>query len=311
MEPKREVNRKLIFGIFGACGALCLLGWIVSGGKISMQVFRPKVLSYDVAVRSERGKRDESTETRKFEEQLTEKVKDLAGTYEIYVYRLGDGVGYGINENKQIGAASIMKVPIMTAVFSMIEQGKIKLDDKYVLTDNDKRDGTGSIDNLTVGSETIVAQLVEAMGKESDNTAAAALAHLVGEDVVDKTIKDMGMDDSLFASNQTTALDVAMMWVNIYRARAVDSESRDQMEKYLQDSIYEDRIAIGLPDGVKLLHKVGTSGDIWSDGGIVIPDEPGKQPFVLVILNEGVDLDEAKKVVPDITKMVWNEEQTR
>ena len=104
-----------------------------------------------------------------------------------------------------------------------------------------------------------------------------------------------------FDQNTTTAYDVAMMWRKIYE------EKNQPMLDLLQDSIYEDRIPLGLPDGVGLVHKVGTGDGVWADAGIVMAEKP----FVLVIMNEKVDMDEAKKLVPELTKVIWDFEAER
>ena len=91
------------------------------------------------------------------------------------------------------------------------------------------------------------------------------------------------------------------MWQKVY------GEKNEQILELLQDSIYEDRIPLGLPGGISFVHKVGTGDGVWADAGIVMADKP----FILVIMNEGVDMDEAKKTVPEIAKLIWDFEAAR
>jgi hypothetical protein len=58
---------------------------------------------------------------------------------------------------------------------------------------------------------------------------------------------------------------------------------------------------------VRFVHKVGTGDGVWEDGGFVIPLEssPSANPFVLVVVNKDVNLEQAKTAVSDIAKLVW------
>jgi hypothetical protein len=106
------------------------------------------------------------------------------------------------------------------------------------------------------------------------------------------------MDDSSYRDLIITAKDTAKMFEYIY--------DKEFYTKYLTDSIYEDRISLGVPGGVIVIHKVGTDTGVWADAGII----DGIKPFVLVILNKGVKREEAVKFVPEITKMIWRYENS-
>jgi hypothetical protein len=55
--------------------------------------------------------------------------------------------------------------------------------------------------------------------------------------------------------------------------------------------------------------------DVWSDSGILIDQDENTEekigPIIVVILNKEVDLDEAGKAVPEITKLIWEFEKGR
>lgn len=201
-----------------------------------------------------------------------------SGQYGIYVYRLGDQLGYGIAADKVFPAVSTMKVPIMVATYRKVEAGEIKLED--------------------------VEDMLQAIGHVSDNTAPVTLSDMVGRDFVRQTISDLGMDHSDFDENTTTAYDLAQMWKNLYEGKLIGVDSRRQLWEFLTDSIFEQRIPAGVPEGVRVIHKVGTDLDVWADSGIVMAD----RPFVLVILNSGVNQEEAKQVVPQLVQIIYQAE---
>lgn len=311
---KAPVNRKLIVWVFLGTGLLSALAmWV--GGKNgearpegeSQGWWGPSILSFDVRKKEDARHQDDT--------EMVSRLKERAaldqGTYGVYVYRLEDNTGYGFGEDEVMPAVSIMKVPIMAAVEKQIHQGKVRDEDTYVLANGDKREGSGPIGYFDAGTELTVRKLMEEMGKKSDNTAPVVLTRMIGKETVMAVMQELDMHASDFGENTTTARDVANMWVKLYRREVVQEEGIAAMWEYLQDSIYEDRIPVGVPEEVEVIHKVGTDINVWADAGIVIDPSGNVPPFVMVIMNKDVHQDEAKITVPELVKMVWEYESTR
>ncbi len=201
-----------------------------------------------------------------------------SGKYGIYVYRLTDRVGYGLNSDQIFPAASIMKVPIMVATYRQVESGKIDL--------------------------ATVQDLLEAMGKRSDNTASQTLITKIGREYMRQTVKDLGMTHSDFDQNTTTAYDLGSMWKTLFEGKLINSDNWQQLQEFLTDSIFEERIPAGVPDDVKVVHKVGTDIDEWADSGIVM----SVKPFVITILDDQITQDTAKVLVPQLVQTIYQAE---
>ena len=281
------VNRWGILWFFLICGVISLVIWVRTKKYDSFSWTKPFEISYLIP----RGNRDTL--------QLKKLVENLSGSYAILVYHLFDQTWYGINEDMEMPAASIMKVPIMTAVLNLLN-----LDDTYILRNADKQSGSGSIEFMREGTALTIKELVTEMGKKSDNTATSVLSQKVGDEAVVKILSDWKMDKTDYGKNTITANDVSKMWQQVYK--------KPDMWEYLQDSIYEDRITLGLPEGTKFVHKVGTDNNIWSDSGIiqcsVLSTQCSINPFILVILTKDINREEAEKIVPEITKIIWEHE---
>lgn len=280
---RMPVNRKLIGWVFAVTGLVS--GWLWWREQ------KPKLPPLKISYQIERKETAEGPVA-----QIRNKLNSVQGNWAVAVYRLNEGKGYGVNEETVLPAASIMKVPILLAAVK-----KLNPDDVYVLRDEDKQNGSGPIEFMDAGTQLPVQDLLTYMAKNSDNTATYVLANMAGRNEVKEEIKRLSMKDTNFDENTTTAYDVAMMWRKIYQ------EKNQQMLDLLQESIYEDRIPLGLPEGVDFIHKVGTGDGVWADAGIVMADKP----FVLVIVNGKVDMDEAKKLVPELTKLIWDFEAGR
>ncbi|MDO8488284.1 MAG: serine hydrolase [bacterium] len=283
---KPVVNRKLIAWGFILTGLVSLGSWAWGRWQIPANhsdaanadkgegggFWGPVKITYTVAPKSPPPMSSETISA------LQKLLDSTSGKYGIYVYRLSDKLGYGISADKVLPAASIMKVPIMVATYRQIEAGKIQLAD--------------------------VEPLLEAIGKRSDNEAPVTLTKMIGRPYIQQTLKDLGMHQSDFDQNTTTAYDLAQLWKTLYAGNLITSEHWRQMQQFLTDSIFEERIPAGVPDEIQVVHKVGTDINIWADSGIVM----GAKPLVISILNDQVDLAAAKEVVPQLVRVIWSAE---
>jgi len=236
------------------------------------------------------------------ENKILALVKDLQGTYGVYVEDLGTGANFGINENRIFPTASLIKLPVFVAVYQEIEKGNFSLDTRYKIQDTDKVPGAGSMYYAKPGTVYTYEKMLELMGKQSDNTAFNVFTKLLGKEKIQAMIEELEMKDTSFAKNETTSKDIGMFFRKLYEGNEGDKGYEGEILDYLTDTIFEDRIPAGIPKEVKVAHKVGTEIGVISDAGIVF----GEHPFVLVIMSEGVKESEAKETLPQITKIVWN-----
>ncbi|MCL5091106.1 MAG: class A beta-lactamase-related serine hydrolase, partial [Patescibacteria group bacterium] len=144
-------------------------------------------------------------------------------------------------------------------------------------------------------------RMAELMGQQSDNTAFNIISQTLGGEKIQKVIDNLGMRETSFAENETSAGDIGLLLEKIYRGQVLNQESREEILSFLTKTIWEDRIPAGVPADIRVAHKIGTEVGVISDAGIIY----GEKPFVLVIMSEGVNEIEAKKALPDITKKIW------
>jgi len=243
-------------------------------------------------------------------EELVKGISDLvstaSGEYSFYVFRLNSGWGYGLRENGVMPAASIMKVAVMVAVQEAVANGRMSLSDTYTMEEEDRATGSGPLQFEQAGKTYEISDLLNLLGKNSDNTAWLMFNRRLGNDLLENTLQEMSMAESSYQNLTTTAKDIARMFTYIYRNKAGGEEGRQAIWGYLTDSIYEDRITAGIPDGVNLVHKVGTDTGVWSDAGIIMPKSDKIEPYILVILDNDTDRNQATVLVPEITRMIWD-----
>jgi len=232
-------------------------------------------------------------------------TKDLLGTYGVYVYRLEDDQEYGLRQNEIFPAASLMKLPVILTLYQEAETGRIDLGTEYKLLEKDKRGGAGILQSRPAGEVYTYRKLAELMGQYSDNTANNVLVKILGVEKIQQTIDSLGMKKTNFAEYETTPWDIGLFFRRLYEGGVVSSQHKEEILKFLTKTGWEDRIPAGIPQEVRVAHKIGTEIGVFSDAGIVF----SQKPFVLVIMSKEARESEAKEVLPKIAKVVWEWEE--
>jgi len=246
------------------------------------------------------------TPTPKFEKEEAQIKKlntDLKGTYGVYVQDLITGESYGVNTDKIFTAASLTKLPVLLTLYREAEAGNLNLDTKYSLKTADKRVGAGNLQYKSAGTLITYRQMAELMGQQSDNTAFHILSEILGSQKIQRIIDDLGMKQTSFGKNETSPTDMGKLFYQLFRENLLVRDDRDELLSFLTKTIWEDRIPAGIPKEIRVAHKIGTEVGVISDAGIVF----SKEPFILVILSEGVVEKEAKEILPKIAALVYKQ----
>ncbi len=243
----------------------------------------------------------EEEKAKKVLKDLKDLTKDLSGVYGLYVINLNSGFAYGEAQNEDFQAASLIKLPVMVGMYTEAEEGRLDLDKEYVLKESDKVEGSGSLYSKPAGTKLTYREIVELMGKQSDNTAYRIALRTLGKDKVEEIISEIGMTKTSLESNKTTPFDVGLFFQKLWGGKLVNREHQEEMFGFLTDTIYEDWINVGIPDDIVVTHKFGRELHVVNDAGIIFTDKP----FVIVILSKGIVENEADRVLSEITKAVY------
>lgn len=233
------------------------------------------------------------------------KTNPLSGVFGLYVYRLGDKSSYGVNENEVFQAASLIKLPAMIAMYQKSEAGELDIETAYKLKNSDKVGGSGSLYYEKEGTALTYRELVELMGKQSDNTAFGIAKNILGEEEINKTIENIGMSKTSLEENETSPADIGLLFSRLWELELINEKDRDELLGYMTDTIYENWMAAGLP-GIRVAHKYGREVHVVNDAGIVFSDDP----FILVILSKGVVEREADEIFPELSRIIYQVESS-
>jgi beta-lactamase class A len=127
--------------------------------------------------------------TRAFEETTGGRLGAL-------VRDLGTGEELAWNATDTFPTASTMKVPLLYALYRLVDTGEVDLTERVSLASEDRVPGSGVLQHLDPGLNPTVRDLAELMIIVSDNYATDLIYRLVGRDRLAATLADLALGDT-------------------------------------------------------------------------------------------------------------------
>ncbi len=248
------------------------------------------------------GRKEDQAKASEAITKFSKKTDGLSGVYGLYVVKPNTGFSYGLYEHETFQAASLIKLPVMAAMYMEAENGELDLNDKYLLKSGDKIAGSGSLHNKPVGYEITYRNLIRLMGKQSDNTAFNICRKMLGDKKIEDVIVKIGMRNTSLENNTTSPEDVGVFFEELWIGNVVNNTHKEEIIDYLTDTSFENWLAAGIPDEIRVAHKYGREVHVVNDAGYVFANEP----FILVILSKGVVEREADEVIPELARGIYS-----
>jgi beta-lactamase class A len=242
-------------------------------------------------------------------------------------------------------AASMMKVPILAAMYRLADAGALDLDEPIAVVNdfasahagapNFAMDPTYDEDDdvwARLDGDATPRWLGRRMIVRSSNLATNLVLAHVGIAAVGEVLRDVGMDDSRVErgitdtagrmagfDNLTSARDLAALFAAIaagtqsddhtYVPVAAPSSCREMIEVLCAQQ-HRDDLAAGLPPGTRVAHKNGWVTDVRHSAGVVFPDDA--PPYVLAVCTTGgharADYDRnARRLIARIAAASWDD----
>lgn len=254
------------------------------------------------------------------DEVLKEKILDYLegkkGEFSFYIIDPVSGEETMIN-NRTISSASIIKVFLIVEVYKQIRDGKLSFSDKITLREGLKVYGSGILRKKEAGNRYSVEYLLHLVITISDNVAANMLADRVGLKNINKTAKELGMDDTTFGhlilekekmtyyygSNTTNAKDLATMMYKIYSYDCLGEEYDKKMIELFKTCKTNSKIPKRLPKTLEIAHKTGSLPLYEHDTGIVYNES---RDFIFAAMsNELKSNADGQLIISTIAKMTY------
>lgn len=238
-------------------------------------------------------------------EELEAYLQEQDGTCGLYVIDLKTGASLGINADEVFPAASTWKLPTVMYALDQVAKGKASLGEPLTYTEDDWWPGTGILQGSEPGDQYQLGYLVEVAATHSDNIAWLMLDRRFGTENIDTYVQQLGAqpvwyNDRVF----TTPRDMAR-FMRLAQGRAF--REAEDLQRFLLDAlantVFHDRAAAGVPEGVTVAHKIGTLPGVVND--IALIEAPSSR-FIIAAYSKGIYNEEvASNVIAEVTRKVY------
>jgi beta-lactamase class A len=214
----------------------------------------------------------------------------FTGKHSLYAKNLTTGEIVAFDSDTEVPTASVIKVPIMAALYHEIDRGRFDESQLLSMQESDRRYGTGVIRDLTVGRAFSVFDLCRLMIVLSDNTATWMLTNLIGLDRINQIMREWGFlvtelryqswtppDSKEYAVS--TAFEIATLLERLGRGDLLSPDSNRAVLQHLRSQqdhaqlprwlpYHEYAQATGLINELRIWNKTGQMTGVRTDAAI-------------------------------------------
>jgi beta-lactamase class A len=235
---------------------------------------------------------------------MREYVNSLPDKVGVYFEYLPSGNSVGVNEKMEVVIASLIKTPLVMAVYKELEKGTVKKTDKITLSKAALDPNFGDLWKQGEGSTITVEEAIDYALKKSDNTAANALLAVAPE----KTVHDVF--DSLDISTSEadgkimiSAKNYSSILRSLYLSSFLTKASSNEILDLLTQTDFDSEIVAGVPSSIKVAHKVGVqqASNVYNDCGIIYVPE---RPYLLCVVVQA-EQTKSSEYMRHLSKMIY------
>jgi beta-lactamase class A len=256
---------------------------------------------------------------------LTRMFDEAPGTYGVSIHHFESGEQFSYNADEIFYAASIIKVPIMAAVFDQAAKGQLRLSEKMTLHSEDMVMGSGLLQNLSPGTEFSLYDLVVMMIIESDNTATNMLIDRLGKAAIQDAMKEWGLTRTEFHNkisvipaklehyNLICAAELTQFLQRLAAGKIVSWRASSEMVKIMKQQKFNDGIPRRLPPegdivgelpAWEMAHKTGWVNGLEHDMGLLY--FPGHTFAVSIFSKDIPEREAAHRVMGDTGRLLFD-----
>lgn len=255
-------------------------------------------------------------------------AQQFSGQFVVYAEHLetGETVEYGVAHPME--TASVIKLPIMITALHQVEQGVLDLDQAVTMEPSDLVSGSGILQNLSLGLQLSLRDVIMLMITISDNTATNMVVRLIGLEPINALMATLGAHDTVIKKpidftlpppiGLSTPKDLVTLLKGIYHRTSVSKTASEWMWDVLTRQQYNTVLSRALPyslleepeDGpatIVIGSKSGSVEGVRNDAGIVTTPWGD---YALAIMSEGCqDLrfhvdNEAQRILPAVSRAI-------
>ncbi len=229
-------------------------------------------------------------------------VRAHKGKVAVAVKNLRTGESFRYHADEVMPTASLIKFPVMIEVYRQAAAGKIDLDARLTLRNQDKVPGSGVLTtHFSAGTSFPLRDAVRLMIAFSDNTATNLVLDAIGIGATAATMEMMGYPNTKIHSKvfhretsvfpersqryglgSTTASEMIRLCEELHHQRLVSPQASSAMLKHMRACDDKDKFPRFLPPGTRIAFKTGSLANTRTAAGII---ECPQGPVALCVLS--------------------------
>jgi beta-lactamase class A len=230
---------------------------------------------------------------------------------------LSSGESISINENIVFSQASAIKIPILMEVYKQAHEKKFALSDIRPLLPSNTVAGSGILNVMVDPVNLSIRNLCVLMIGLSDNSATNTLIDLVGLKNVSATMQSLGFGNTRLQrkmidqpaslrndENISTPADAVGIMRLLHEGQFIDKANSEEILSILKKNpIANSKIAVGLPENLKIAFKPGGMGGVSTEWAIVyLPN----RPYAIAIMENYKTSAAPSGVISTLSKRVFD-----
>lgn len=260
---------------------------------------------------------------KKLEAKLQTVLKDFRGDVGVYVRHLPSGRSAALRADELFPTASLVKVPIMLALFEKFNSGELDYHGSLVYRDSLLYEGEDILGSFKDGEKIAFGKVAMLMITTSDNTASLWCQALAGTGTtINNWLEARGFHQTRvnsrtegreearkqFGWGQTTPREMAELLVMIRERRAVSPAASDEMYRALTRIYWNDEALSQIPPHVQAASKQGAVNRSRSE--VVLVNAPsGDYVFCLITKNQQDESweynNEGYALIRKVSRLLW------
>lgn len=204
---------------------------------------------------------DRAATVRNLAGELRALSDEYSGTCTWALTDLVTGEHIGHNEDAVMPTASLIKVPVLAALYQAVHDGKLRLDDRVTYSEEHRVLGSGVLSKLSFGVEMTVRDAATLMMIISDNSATNMCVDMAGLDEINALMERLGLHNTRLLRrlgdrsagvdarkmSVSSAGDMCALFALIARHEAVSADASEDMLRIMRRSDYRHELSAELP----------------------------------------------------------------
>jgi beta-lactamase class A len=253
----------------------------------------------------------------KLQQSVAKEVDDIDGVMAVGIYDLKTGTWVMAHGDEVMPQASSIKITVLLELYRQVQQGKLKLEDAYVVQQEDIVQDSDMLGALSPGARITLRDLATMMMAVSDNGATNVLIDRVGMENVNRTLQELGLRTTKLRrkmmdlkaagegrENISTVREMVTLLRLIYEGKVLNPQLTANFWKMLATYKKDSHMRKAVPEDVVVASKHGWLEGVRAESGVIFVKD---RPFVISVMTTYLhDEKDGEEAISRITKQAFH-----